>query len=148
MIYIVKDIEEDLDFGCEERLDAAPKMAVAVLADETGRELRKKVPDQHLYDEGIEPGSRVYFDENNVVRKALSREHWTEEYSGIDIDVSGFIHDKTDRRENRKNPEERLNWSHLSSDVEYPTWTFFVIRGVKCLEKPGKCPFEKSRPKR
>ena len=93
MIYTVKDIEEDLDFGCEERLDAAPKMAVAVLADETGRELRKKVPDQHLYDEGIEPGSRVYFDENNVVRKALSREHWTEEYSGIDIDVSGFIHD-------------------------------------------------------
>ena len=93
MIYIVKDIEEDLDFGCEERLEAAPKMAVAVLADETGRELRKKVPDQHLYDEGIEPGSRVYFDENNVVRKALSREHWTEDYSGMDIDVNGFIHD-------------------------------------------------------
>ena len=69
MIYIVKDIEEDLDFGCEERLEAAPKMAVAVLADETGKELRKKVPDQHFYDEGIEPGSRVYFDENNVVRK-------------------------------------------------------------------------------
>ena len=93
MIYIVKDIEEDLDFGCEERLDAAPKMAVAVLADETGKELRKKVPDQHLNDEGIEPGSRVYFDENNVVRKALSREHWTEEYSGMDIDVNGFVHD-------------------------------------------------------
>ena len=93
MMYIVKDIEEDLDFGCEERLEAAPKRAVAVLADETGKELRKKVPDQHLYDEGIEPGSRVYFDENNVIRKALSREHWTEEYSGMDIDVSGFIHD-------------------------------------------------------
>ena len=93
MIYIVKDIEEDLDFVCEERLEAAPKMAVAVLVDETGRELRKEVPDQHLYDEGIEPGSRVYFDENNVVRKALSREHWTEEYSEMDIDVNGFIHD-------------------------------------------------------
>ena len=68
MFFIVKDIEEDLDFGCEERSDAVPRMAIVVLIDEAGEEIRRKEPDQRLYDEGIEPGSRVYFDENNCIR--------------------------------------------------------------------------------
>ena len=29
MIYIVKRIDEDLDFGCEERAEGAPVMAVS-----------------------------------------------------------------------------------------------------------------------
>ena len=33
MIYTVKKIEEDLDFGCEERADGVSAMAVVTLED-------------------------------------------------------------------------------------------------------------------
>ena len=42
MIYIVKRIDEDLDFGCEERAKDAPVMAVVTLVDSSGEELRVK----------------------------------------------------------------------------------------------------------
>ena len=93
MIYTVKDIQEDLDYGCEERREGTPLMAVVTLEDENGGELIRKVPDKGLCDEGIGIGGKVYFDEDNVLRKALSREHWTKDLSGMDIDVNGFIDD-------------------------------------------------------
>ena len=48
MIYIVKRIDEDLDFGCEERAKDAPVMAVVTLVDSSGEELRVKAEDALL----------------------------------------------------------------------------------------------------
>ncbi len=44
MKYQVMRIEEDLDFGCEERGADEPVMAVVVLKDENGTESRSAVP--------------------------------------------------------------------------------------------------------
>ena len=41
MIYTVKRIDEDLDFGCEERAKDAPVMAVVTLVDSSGEELSR-----------------------------------------------------------------------------------------------------------
>ena len=41
MIYTVKRIDEDLDFGCEERVEGALVMAVVTLIDSSGEELKK-----------------------------------------------------------------------------------------------------------
>ena len=42
MIYTVKRIDEDLDFGCEERAKDAPVMAVVTLVDSSGEELSRE----------------------------------------------------------------------------------------------------------
>ena len=94
MIYTVKDIQEDLDYGCEERMEGTPLMVVVILEDENGAGLIKKVPDKALCDEGIGIGEKVCFDENNVLRKAHSREHRTKDFSGTDIYVSGCYKQK------------------------------------------------------
>ena len=94
MIYTVKDIQEDLDYGCEERMEGTPLMVVVTLEDENGAGLIKKVPDKALCDEGIGIGEKVCFDEDNMLRKAHSREHWTKDLSGRDIDVSGCYKQK------------------------------------------------------
>ena len=49
MKYQVMRIEEDLDFGCEERGADEPVMAVVVLKDENGTESRIRQEDQMLY---------------------------------------------------------------------------------------------------
>ena len=46
MMYTVKRIDEDLDFGCEERLDDAPVMALATLVDSSGKEVTVKAEDR------------------------------------------------------------------------------------------------------
>jgi len=45
MMYTVKRIDEDLDFGCEERLDDAPVMALVTLVDSSGKEVTVKAED-------------------------------------------------------------------------------------------------------
>lgn len=65
MLYTVEDIEEDVDFGCEERLEGSPVMAVVVLLGEDGRRYRMKIPDQLLYDRHIDVGSRLCLDLND-----------------------------------------------------------------------------------
>ena len=42
MIYTVKRIEEDLDFGCEERPKGVPVMAIVTLMNSSGEEIRIK----------------------------------------------------------------------------------------------------------
>ena len=37
MMYTVKRIDEDLNFGCEERPDDAPVMAIVTLVDSSGK---------------------------------------------------------------------------------------------------------------
>ena len=59
MKYQVMRIEEDLDFGCEERGADEPVMAVVVLKDENGTESRIRQEDQMLYDWNIEEGDTV-----------------------------------------------------------------------------------------
>lgn len=71
MLYTVKKIEEDLDFGCEERLESDPVKAVVTLADDTGREIVLREEDDLLYARKIAKGSRVYLDEKGTLQKAI-----------------------------------------------------------------------------
>ena len=65
MIYTVKRIDEDLDFGCEERAEGSPVMAVVTLIDSSGEELRVKVEDDLLYKNNINEGDKVCYDNND-----------------------------------------------------------------------------------
>ena len=71
MSYIVKRIDEDLDFGCEERAEDAPVMAVVTLMNSSGEELRIKAEDAMLYERNINEGDKVYFDNDNKLEKVL-----------------------------------------------------------------------------
>lgn len=69
MKYTVKRIDEDLDFGCEERMEGTPVMAVVTLIDEKGREMKLQQPDQMLYSKDINEGDIVYMDEKKELQK-------------------------------------------------------------------------------
>lgn len=69
MKYRVQRIDEDIDFGCEERMDGAPVMAVVTLADEEGREMKLRQPDQMLYSRKINEGDLVFLDEKGELQK-------------------------------------------------------------------------------
>ena len=69
MIYIVKRIDEDLNFGCEERAEGVPVMAVVTLMNSSGEELIVKSEDAMLYERKINEGDKVYFDEENKLEK-------------------------------------------------------------------------------
>ena len=73
MIYIVKRIDEDLDFGCEERAEGAPVMAVVTLMNSSGEELIVRSEDAMLYERNINEGDKVYFDEENNLEKIQER---------------------------------------------------------------------------
>ena len=66
MMYTVKRIDEDLDFGCEEREEGAPVMAVVTLIDSFGEEMRVKAEDAMLYERDINEGDKVYFDKDKL----------------------------------------------------------------------------------
>lgn len=74
MIYTVKRIDEDLDFGCEERSENAPVMAVVTLVNSAGEELKIKAEDAMLYEKAINEGDKVYFDKDNKLEKALDED--------------------------------------------------------------------------
>ena len=69
MTYSVIRIDEDLDFGCEERMAGNPVMAVVTLQDSTGKQTIVRQPDQMLYDRQIEVGDKVTFDEQGKLVK-------------------------------------------------------------------------------
>ena len=69
MKYQVMRIEEDLDFGCEERGADEPVMAVVVLKDENGTESRIRQEDQMLYDRNIEEKHSPVIGRRTVIRK-------------------------------------------------------------------------------
>lgn len=71
MFYIVNKIEEDLDFGCEERPEGAPVMAVVTLADEEKKELVLRHEDTLLYERNINENDRVYIDEDGTLQKVI-----------------------------------------------------------------------------
>ena len=70
MIYTVKRIDEDLDFGCEEHLENTPVMAVVTLVNPAGEELVIKAEDAMLYEKEINEGDKVYFDNDNKLEKS------------------------------------------------------------------------------
>ena len=65
-MYTVKRIEEDLDFGCEEREEGALVMAVVTLVDSFGEEMQVKAEDAMLYERDINEGDKVYFDKDKL----------------------------------------------------------------------------------
>ena len=69
MMYTVKRIDEDLNFGCEERPDDVPVMAIVTLVDSSGKEVTVKAEDAKLYKCNINEGDRVCFDINNKLEK-------------------------------------------------------------------------------
>ena len=73
MIYIVKRIDEDLNFGCEERAEGAPVMAVVTLMNSSGEEFIVKAEDAMLYERNINEGDKVYCDEENNLEKIQER---------------------------------------------------------------------------
>ena len=90
MKYQVMRIEEDLDFGCEERGADEPVMAVVVLKDENGTESRIRQEDQMLYDWNIEEGDTVILNENGELRKVLSGD-WTQNCNSKNVDTTKFV---------------------------------------------------------
>lgn len=69
MKYRVVRIEEDVDFGCEERKEGDPVMAVVHLEDEDGNVRIVRQRDQMLYDRDINEGDWVWFDEGQELVK-------------------------------------------------------------------------------
>lgn len=69
MKYIVKRIDEDPDYGCEERIEGVPVMAIVTLIDEDGENIETRQPDQLLYERGINEGDVVFLDVSQELRK-------------------------------------------------------------------------------
>ena len=69
MKYKVLEIQEDLDFGCEERSEDSPVMAVVLLKGEDGSEKMTRQVDQMLYDREINVVDFVVFDESMKLKK-------------------------------------------------------------------------------
>lgn len=90
MKYQVVRIDEDIDFGCEERSADEPVMAVVVLQDENGNESRIRQEDQMLYDRNIEEGDTVILNENGELRKTLSGD-WTQNCDSKNVDTTKFV---------------------------------------------------------
>ena len=68
MQYKVIRIEEDMDFGCEERQPGERLMSVVILESEDGREISLK-HDERLYERDINEGDIVTLDENREIWK-------------------------------------------------------------------------------
>lgn len=67
MIYTILRIDEDLDFGCEERRSDEPVMAVVTLQDEQGNQTKMRYPDQRLYEMDINENDRVMINEDKEI---------------------------------------------------------------------------------
>lgn len=90
MIYTVKRIDEDLDFGCEERSADAPVMAIVTIEDESGEEEILRMEDEFLYERKINEGCRVYLDEKHRLKKVLS-DDWTKVCNRKNVDIANFV---------------------------------------------------------
>ena len=68
-MYSVVRIDEDLDFGCEERTVGTPVMAVVTLQEPSGEQTVVRQPDRMLYDRQINVGDQVSFDDQGKLVK-------------------------------------------------------------------------------
>ncbi len=69
VLYRVKRIDEDLDFGCEERPEGQPVMARVTLVYPSGEEIIVRAEDAMLYDRDINEGDRVFYDKDHRLAK-------------------------------------------------------------------------------
>lgn len=69
MKYTVLRIDEDVDFGCEERNDREPVMAIVTLQNENGDHMQLRQEDQMLYDLDINEGDCVVLNEEKKLQK-------------------------------------------------------------------------------
>ncbi len=90
MKYTVEKIEEDLDFGCEERTDDMPLQAVVTLSDETGATVIQKFSDAALTGQNIQEGNTVIIDESGELRQALQND-WTKNCSSKTVNIQKFV---------------------------------------------------------
>ncbi len=74
MFFTVLNIEEDIDFGCEERPEGTPVMAIVTLLDEAGNRSVHKFPDKELEQEQIQPKDQVVVNEKGVLCKVFCPE--------------------------------------------------------------------------
>lgn len=70
MQYKVLKIEEDIDFGCEERQPGEKLRSVVLLEREDGCEMSLRHDDGLLYERDINEGDLVTLDENRELWKA------------------------------------------------------------------------------
>lgn len=70
MQYKVLRIEEDIDFGCEERQPGEALMSVVLLEDADGNEISLRHDDRLLYQRDIQEGDMVILDEKKELRRA------------------------------------------------------------------------------
>lgn len=71
MRYRVVRIDEDIDFGCEERKEGIQVMAVVLLEDENGNQQHIRQIDQYLYDNDINEGDQVQFTADGELIKVM-----------------------------------------------------------------------------
>ncbi|MDO4651018.1 MAG: hypothetical protein Q4B26_20465 [Eubacteriales bacterium] len=90
MKYTVLRIDEDIDFGCEERATDVPVMAVVTLTDENGAEMKLRHLDQMLYDRDINEGDTVILNEKNELQKPLD-DDWTKNCTTKTVDIMKFV---------------------------------------------------------
>ncbi|MBR2256437.1 MAG: hypothetical protein IJ899_03655 [Blautia sp.] len=69
MLYTVTRIDEDLDFGCEERQENEPVKAVVTIKGDDGEETVVKMADAVLYERKIDSGTVVFIDEEGLLQK-------------------------------------------------------------------------------
>ncbi len=101
MKYKVINIQEDVDYGCEER-DVV--LAVVTLEDREGNQIIRKDPDQELYDKNIEIGSEVIIDENDTLQPVLD-DDWTKNCTPATVDLRKFTDMMT-----RVKAGEEIDW--------------------------------------
>ncbi len=71
MVYRVLCIDEDIDYGCEERQLNSEVQAIVTLEDENGAKSKIRVADGYLYEAKIEEGDMVVFknEKSNLLLK-------------------------------------------------------------------------------
>ena len=74
MIYTVKRIDEDLNFGCEERPEGVPIMAIVTLTNSSGEDVIVKAEDAMLYERNINEGDKDCLDTNHKLEKSCQYE--------------------------------------------------------------------------
>lgn len=67
MVYRVLRIDEDIDYGCEERQLNSEVQAIVTLEDENGAKSKMRVVDGYLYEAEINEGDMVTVDEESSI---------------------------------------------------------------------------------
>ena len=87
-MYLVERIDEDIDFGCEERDEDSPVMALVTLVDGENQKVIR-YPDDELYALDIREGDQVIFLPDGRLKKPLTGD-WTKKCQDSSASVEAF----------------------------------------------------------